>query len=93
MGYTFNPLLKSGFDKVNKLITALKATANSLFYSDSTGAIVELPLGDAGKVLTSTGTTTAPEWADGGGTSDTTLDGGFANSTYLPSQSVDGGGA
>ena len=93
MAYSFNPFTGT-FDKIKSLITSLRATANSMFYSDNTGAIKELPLGNAGKVLTSTGDTTAPIWAVAGEISTSeNLDGGFANSTYLTSQSVDGGGA
>ena len=79
------------FDLVVSLITSIRATAHSMFYSDANGNIQELGHGTAGQVLTSNGATSAPSWESGSG--DIQVDGGFANSTYLPEQSVDGGDA
>ena len=71
-----------------KFITGLKATANSMFYSDSSGAITELSHGADGQVLTSNGTTSAPSWE-----SKNNADGGFSNSVYRVEDAIDGGGA
>ena len=42
-------------------------TAWRVFYSDASGDVTELALGDDGEVLTSTGTTSAPDFEAGGG--------------------------
>lgn len=53
--------------------TDIKATANRIFYSDSSGQVTELGLGSSGQVLTSNGATSAPSFAaaSGGGSGGT----------------------
>ena len=54
-------------DNLNILATP---TPNAVVYSDNSGDYVFLPLGDANKVLTSNGATSAPTWETGGGGND-----------------------
>ncbi len=53
-------------DHGHSITSNISATPWRIFYSDASGAINELALGDNGYVLQSTGTSTAPTWANVG---------------------------
>ncbi len=53
-------------DQLHDMTSVADHTASNwqVFYSNGSGNVIELPLGDDGEMLTSTGTTAAPVWAN-----------------------------